>query len=126
MPDATATKSEPWMQQPGGYDKLAPTQKQSAEKSYASWAARNPRPAKEHDLRAYVAYVQDHAADRAVVPQRPSNRVDLSTISEQDRKRIRTTDSKTLSPQERQIQRRMVVAEQAKVRPPRERDGNER
>jgi hypothetical protein len=126
VPGAPATKSEPWMQQPGGYDKLAPTQKQSAEKSYASWAARNPRPAKGHDLRAYVAYVQDHAADRAAVPQRPSNRVDLSKISEQDRKRIKTTDSKALSPQERQIQRRMLVAEQGAVRQPRERDGNER
>jgi len=126
VPAATVTKREPWMQQAGGYDKLAPALKQAAEKNYESWKAQKPDAAKAHDLRAYVTYVQGHAADRAAVPQRPSNRVDLSKISEQDRKRIRNTDSKALSPQERQIQRRMLVAEQSTGRQPRERDGNER
>ena len=114
------------MQQTGGYDTLTPALKQSAEKSYATWKAQKPDAARVHDLRAYVAYVQGHAADRAAVPQRSSNRVDLSKISEQDRKRIRETDSKALSPQERQIQRRMLVAEQSTGRQRPERDGNER
>jgi hypothetical protein len=57
--------------------------------------------------------------EREITPdlKRASNRVDVSKISEADRKRIRSTDSKLLTPQERRIQRRMLVAEATVERP---------
>jgi hypothetical protein len=116
-------RAEPWMRQAGGYDKLGTAHKQSAENSYARWTAAKPELGEKHDLRDYVAYVQKEHAATPAGPQRPSNRVDLSKISEADRKRIRDTDSKLLNQQERQIQRRMIVAENAATpRPTPERD----
>jgi MobA/MobL family len=106
-------KTEPWMRQAGGYDKLGAAHKQSAENSYARWTAAKPELGEKHDLRDYVAYVQREHAAAPAGPQRPSNRVDLSKISDADRKRIRDTDSKLLNQQERSIQRRMIVAENA-------------
>jgi len=56
--------AEPWMMKQGGVDALDDKLKESAARSYDTWADDNPGPASKHGLADYVAYVQDKQAER--------------------------------------------------------------
>jgi hypothetical protein len=55
---------EAWMAAQGGLETLAPEQRESAGKSFATWRDAHPETAKRHGFADYVGYVQAREAER--------------------------------------------------------------
>ena len=61
---APTPPDEPWMGMTEGYEALPPQLRESADRSYATWAEEKPELGERYDIGSYVAFVQEKEAGR--------------------------------------------------------------